>query len=770
MPTAPVTLEESLPPDALRTRGRFFRDNLGRAVHLRGVNVAPNAKTPANQPSQVGGEEFFDAEWQRKSASFVGQPFPLEQADEHFARLRRWGFNFVRFNITWEAIEHGGPGVYDTAYIEYVVAVLRKARDHGVRCFIDPHQDVWSRWSGGDGAPLWTLDLVGFKPSNFNATGAAIVHNTYEGDKHHFPMMIWPTNYRKLAAFTMFTLFWAGRTFAPKFLVDPPPWAGTSEKINVQDYLQMSFLRSMLLMARAIVEAGLQDSCVIGYDTFNEPNEGLLGTKDLSQQMSGSARNGTSPTPFEAMCLGEGLACEVDVWGMGGFGPYRSARKVVDPRGLRAWKDGHQCVWKQHGVWTFREPKDVVGPQGVRGAELLVPDYFTKDPSTGKAIDLDADFLQPFFYRYAATVRSAQADAIILIEPRVMNPPADGWDERTVAEYGAQDGVTRAAIGAGLSKEVTLEVHFGDRRIAYTPHWYDGLTLVNKQFRSWFNVDALSFLRAEEHGLSLPFYQIIRLGEYYVRHVFADNVRRLAEYGWNALKGEVPVVFGEYGLPYDMMQKLAYRTGDYALHETALDAYFNAMEHTLLDTALWCYCASNCNEWGDNWNGEDLSIFSLDVHPSMEPTAETVPHGFSPLDRGGRALNAVCRPFASAVAGTPTRSNFDMADKRFEFEFEHRTGGGDDVEEEGVAPLKSRTTEIFLPRWHYPTKADVLVKVSHGKWKIVEEQVASQGPSASETVLKLVWDCGCPLDGERADGDRHTPDRRMGRLAELRDV
>ena len=94
-----IRTAEDLSPEALRSGGRFFRDSLGRAVHLRGVNVAPNVKTPANQPSHIGGPEFFDEEWQQTKASFVGQPFPLDEADEHFARLRRWGFNFLRFNV-----------------------------------------------------------------------------------------------------------------------------------------------------------------------------------------------------------------------------------------------------------------------------------------------------------------------------------------------------------------------------------------------------------------------------------------------------------------------------------------------------------------------------------------------------------------------------------------------------------------------------------------------------------------------------------------------
>ena len=60
------------------------------------------------------------------SVTFVGRPFPLEEAPQHFARLRRWGLSFsrsnsalvfanliwespVRFLVTWEAVEHAGP-------------------------------------------------------------------------------------------------------------------------------------------------------------------------------------------------------------------------------------------------------------------------------------------------------------------------------------------------------------------------------------------------------------------------------------------------------------------------------------------------------------------------------------------------------------------------------------------------------------------------------------------------------------------------------------
>ncbi|KAG9011346.1 hypothetical protein FRB90_007361, partial [Tulasnella sp. 427] len=86
----------------IRIHGRHFVDAWGRVCGLRGVNVSGSSKTPVNHDPKTWLQDH-------KTVTFVGRPFPLEDAPEHFARLRRWGLTLIRFMVTWEALEHAGP-------------------------------------------------------------------------------------------------------------------------------------------------------------------------------------------------------------------------------------------------------------------------------------------------------------------------------------------------------------------------------------------------------------------------------------------------------------------------------------------------------------------------------------------------------------------------------------------------------------------------------------------------------------------------------------
>lgn len=92
----------------LRVEGTNFVDSSGQRIFLRGINLSGDAKFPRKPdvPSHIS--EHF---WNGRDISFVGRPFPVDEADEHLSRIVSWGFNVVRFVITWEAIEHQGPYV-----------------------------------------------------------------------------------------------------------------------------------------------------------------------------------------------------------------------------------------------------------------------------------------------------------------------------------------------------------------------------------------------------------------------------------------------------------------------------------------------------------------------------------------------------------------------------------------------------------------------------------------------------------------------------------
>ncbi len=106
----------------IKIDGKWFKDELGRTLILRGANLSGSSKIPYTPDGATHlKENFFD----HRNVSFVGRPFPLEEADEHFSRLKSWGLTFLRLLVTWEAIEHAGPGIYDEEYLDYIYQVVK---------------------------------------------------------------------------------------------------------------------------------------------------------------------------------------------------------------------------------------------------------------------------------------------------------------------------------------------------------------------------------------------------------------------------------------------------------------------------------------------------------------------------------------------------------------------------------------------------------------------------------------------------------------------
>jgi hypothetical protein len=283
-----------------------------------------------------------------------------------------------------------------------------------------------------------------------------------------------------------------------------------------------------------------------------------------------------------------------------------------------------------------------LGPDGT--PRLLRPHHFARVGD--RPVDFANDYLRPFIKRYARAIRSADPDAILFIESVPGEVPP---------RWGPEDGPA----------------------VVNSAHWYDGITLLTKRF--------IPFLGVDFHTGKFVF------GRRRVQRSFVEQLATIKRWGTERMGG-VPTLIGEFGIPFDMQDKRAYRTGDFSLQVRAMDASFRAIEANLLSCTLWNYTADNDNRWGDQWNDEDLSIFSRDQQTDPDD-----------LNSGGRALEAVVRPYARKVAGEPLRMAFDLKRGLFEFAFRHD-------------PAVRAPTEIFVPNLQYPEGCEV--EVSDGEAEV----------------------------------------------------
>jgi endoglycosylceramidase len=135
-------------------RGGAIRDGDGRAMVLRGVNLAGIHKNA---------------------------PYSDDYTPADYVRLRAdWGMTAIRFLITWSAVEPS-PGQYDDAYLAWVHERIGWAQDAGLSVIVDMHQDVYGEGFGFDGAPRWTCDaanydgFVAMEPWGINYTNARVM-------------------------------------------------------------------------------------------------------------------------------------------------------------------------------------------------------------------------------------------------------------------------------------------------------------------------------------------------------------------------------------------------------------------------------------------------------------------------------------------------------------------------------------------------------------------------------------------------------------------
>ena len=663
--------------DRIKVDGRAFVDRHDRQVALRGVNVSGACKLPSSPwPACIDPEHptFSSGE-----VSFVDRPFPRSEARQHWRRIREAGHNLIRLVVTWEAIEHSGPGIYDHAYLQYLYDVVAIAQDEGLLVLIDMHQDCWSRFSGGSGAPAWTFDVVGLELDAFSDTGAALVQPVAL-DAYAEPGTLWATNYTKFATNTMFTLFWAGQAYAPLAnVLDPRPGRGTA-RINVGTLLQQCYVDSI----RQIFAKLGPLTNVVGLDAMNEPHPGFIGLESMHSFEEGLYLHlGDMPSAAQSILLASGLQQSVPVYAKSWPWPTRHVRnRVITPsRPTGAWKPGRDDIWHAHSVYTL---------DTATGHPKLDTKYFKRHGDS--VVDFADAFYLPFLKQsiQAARESSGRANLMLFVEaiPHSDITPLlydmSAWD-RSQPDCRTEDG----------------------GRIVAAPHWYDLRALFEKRFSAAItSLDVGALAKGSRNLLAHTYF-----GRTGVVQNYATQIARLVE-----PDAQVPVIIGETGIPMDMnggytsraLRATAHTSprtepaaGEvnegYADRIVMLDAVISAIERMRHGYTLWNYTPENraAGGGGDLWNGEDFSL----VFRQSQVGEHTHRAEIADADQGVshryvlRATHGWVRPAVMRCPGRLIESRFCLWERRFVARWIYDTSSYRSHD------AASRTAEIFVPDW-----------------------------------------------------------------------
>lgn len=535
----------------LSIQGDRFVDGAGAQVILRGVNLGGDCKAPATPDGHTWRPTDFS---DHRTVSFVGRPFPLEDADAHLTRIAGWGFNCLRLLTTWEAVEHAGPGEYDEAYLDYFAAICAKAGRHGLHIFIDFHQDVWSRMSGGDGAPGWTFEAVGLDFTRFHAADAAhVMQYRYDpaigGRQDAYPQMSWASNYRMPPNGFMWTLFFAGEAFAPAFRI---------EGVNAGRWLRDHYLGAVRQVAERVADL----DHVIGFDTLNEPGSGWIGRAldDPGRTLSGAAW-----TPLDGLAVASGATRILPVHA---FGRGVVSETVVNAARVSLWLPGREDPFRAAGVWDVDRAGEPVA---------LKPDHFRL--MGGRAVSAEDPFMGRFITEVAQTVRAVRPDWLIFAEVDPFSALSGG--------HGFPPGLPEGVVNAS--------------------HWYDLAALVSKRYDPDRSVDLLT---------GRPLEGAPAIEDNYVERLSAlKAIGDALPGGAPTLIGEFGLPFDlDDGEAYKRWAAGERGKGPWSTHIQALSLMYNALDRLLLSSTQWNYTVSNRNDVaiGDGWNQEDLSIWSAD--------------------------------------------------------------------------------------------------------------------------------------------------------------
>ena len=210
--------------DKIRIDGMRFVDEHGRERIFSGMNVVDKKDYDANN-------KFYN---------YSPDTFPFEE-------FRARGYDMIRLGFTWCAMEPT-PSNYNQQLIDDLCRFLDKCEEYGIYAYLDCHQDVYSSYCYGDGAPRWATITDKYKPTK--------------------PIAVWAEPYfYGSACFRAFDNFWNNTQYNRK---------------GLQDYYAD--------MWKNLANAVKDKPALFGFDFLNEPFPGKDGGKIFRSVIKGVAK------------------------------------------------------------------------------------------------------------------------------------------------------------------------------------------------------------------------------------------------------------------------------------------------------------------------------------------------------------------------------------------------------------------------------------------------------------------------------------------------
>ncbi len=697
-------------------------DSHGRYVHVRGINVSGSHKAPPTEefPSlyPLPTDPALKSKCQTtvpmpvecipaRTVSYVGRPFPLEDADRWFGELAGLGFNSVRLITNWESIQPFRPGTcdgregyspqcYDLKYLDYYESLLQSARDHGLYVLVDMHQDVFSRY---------LMSYYNEAPKYGSPTDPIIPER---GSVEQLLLALFPpyTDWVRGHGAPR----WVVATCLPEKKLDSK-WWGVFRGLGLLRKADGDANTELLTAIQELAAALSPDGPIPGWVEYiltHVPSEpfGVDETSDLlpiTPWLLNGALSLDVDRCFAALFAGDvvfpGLVVDTD-------GRTKRRVDVANPDALPNLKDYLQTAytdaWLQL-VERTRKYDNVIGydiinePVGAFLMLALAATFVQTNAGGDPAIPSDQGPLEDLLI---GLVGEGLAQNLLAVIGGLALLPPDGQDE-TLQKWGIADIDLGAALSINFSFDAKHLQPFYERvggaiaaadpnaiiwfesstslrtitgpspffdlpltrpqgieQLVYAPHWYPDI-----------------YPRA---GIGSPPREF-QPDEWLYRD-FTEDLRHHIEQSSTWL-GNVPVVFGEFGTYFNFGGIQASIDSGYAISAHVLNSYYEAFEALNTGSMLWVFSAENDYNYGELWNHEDFSI----IDPSGEP----------------RAWPAYVRTYARATSGKLIHQQFNS-----QYHFHDPDHGTAQPERHYDLVMAMRETdaptEVFVPRRQYP--------------------------------------------------------------------